>query len=123
MATRTGLALQLAGPPAARPGLARRVGKVAAELALALALVAGATVGLLFLLLLVVVMAPLAAALAGWLVWRSGDLASREARRVRVRLRRRARALGLVVLAGSQPGLLRLAAAARRPHPLPRPVR
>jgi hypothetical protein len=124
MATRTALALHLAGVPAPRRGLARRAGKLALELLLGAVLLAGATVAVMLLFLLVVIAAPLAAGLALWLVWRSGDVASREAHRVRARLRRRARALGLVVLAGSQPALLRLAAAAgARPNATPRTVR
>ncbi|MGE5434799.1 MAG: hypothetical protein ACM3S3_08450 [Candidatus Doudnabacteria bacterium] len=110
MATRP-LALHLpAAPPAARRGLAARFAKLATELVLAAAIVAAGAVAVILLLLLVVIATPLAAALVAWLVWRSGDVASRQASRVRARLRRRARALGLVVLAGSQPGVLRLAA-------------
>jgi hypothetical protein len=101
-------------PPA--PGLARRAGTFGGELLLAAAIIAGGTVAVALVLLLLLLAAPLAAALVGWLVWRSGDGASRRAARVRSRLRRRARALGLVVLAGSQPGVLRLATAGAR-HP------
>jgi hypothetical protein len=101
--------------------LARRVGTLGGELVLALTLVTGGAVAIVLLLLLVVIAAPLAAGLVTWLVWRSGDAASRQAKRVRARLRRRARALGLVVLAGSQPALLRLATAGARDPA--RPVR
>jgi hypothetical protein len=113
MAARTALSLRLASAPAPRRGLAGAAAKVGSELVLGLVLLAGATVAVVLLCLLVVVAAPVAAALAAWLVWRSGDVAARETRRIRARLRRRARALGLVVLAGSQPALFRLAAAAR----------
>ena len=95
----------------ARRGLARRAVTLAGELLLGLSLIAGGAVMVALLLLLLVLAAPLAAALVAWLLWRSGDAASRRTREVRSRLRRRARALGLVVLAGTQPGVLRLAAA------------
>lgn len=123
MATRTALALHVSARPAERRGLARRAGKLVTELCFAAALVAGAAVAVVLLFLLAVLAAPLAAGFVVWLVWRSGDLTSREARRVRARLRRRARALGLVVLAGSQPTLLRLANAGTRSPPAPRAVR
>jgi hypothetical protein len=103
--------------PAARPvhrGLARRAAWLACELVLAAALLVVGTVAVAALLLALVVAAPLAAACVAWFVWRSGDGAARQAARVRARLRRRARALGLVVLAGSQPALLRIAAAGVR---------
>jgi hypothetical protein len=119
MATRTALALHLVGRPAEGLGLAQRAARLAADLVLGVAIVAGGAVAMLLLLLLLVVATPLAAAVVAWLAWRSGSVASREARRVRARLRRRARALGLVVLAGSQPAVMRLASAgARAPRPL-----
>jgi hypothetical protein len=120
MATRTASALHLAGPSAPRRGLAQRTARVGTGLVLAFILLAGATVAVMLVFLLVMIAAPLAAALALWFVWRSGDVATREARRVRARLRRRARALGLVVLAGSRPALLRLAGAGAHPPPAPR---
>jgi hypothetical protein len=115
------VALHVADVPAPHRSLVPRAGKLALELALAGAILAGATVGVLLLSLLFLVTAPFAAALVVWIAWRSGDAAGREARRVRARLRRRARALGLVVLAGSQPVFLRLAGS--RPLTAPRPVR
>lgn len=121
MATRTALALHPAAP--APRGLASRAAKLASDLVLTLALVAGGAVAALMLALLAVIAAPVAAGAFAWLAWRSGDAAGREAARVRARLRRRARALGLVVLAGSQPALLRLAAAGSRHRPAPRPAR
>lgn len=117
-------ALHVAGNPvAAHVPLARRAARLTAELAFAGALLAAGTVAVLLLSLLALVTAPVAALLVVWIAWRSGDAAAREARRVRARLRRRARALGLVVLAGSRPALLRLAAAGPQPHAAPRPVR
>ncbi len=104
-----------------RRPLAQRAGALAGELVIASALVAGGTVAVVLLLLLVVLAAPLAAGAAAWLVWRSGDSPSRRAKRMRARLRRRARALGFVVLAGSQPAVLRLAAASARSSAPPRP--
>jgi hypothetical protein len=123
MATRTALALHVPARPAERRGLVQHAGKLVTELGFALVLVAGATVAVVLLFLLAVLAAPLAAAFLVWLMWRSGDLTSREARRVRARLRRRARALGLVVLAGSQPTLLRLATAGSRSPPATRTER
>jgi hypothetical protein len=102
--------------------LVRRSGLLARELLFAAALLAAGTVAVMLVSLLVVIAAPIAAGLLGWFLWRSGDVAAREARRVRARLRRRARALGLVVLAGSQPALLRIASGARPPS-APRAVR
>lgn len=117
MATRP-LALHLpAASPAERRGLAARAVKLATELVLVAALLVAGAVAVILLLLLLVIATPLAAAVVAWLVWSSGDVASRQARRVRARLRRRARALGLVVLAGSQPAVLRLAAASAKPPP------
>jgi hypothetical protein len=112
----TGTAVLL-HPQARRParrGLARRAARLAGALLLAAALVVVGTVAVAALLLALVVAAPLVAAGVAWLVWRSGDGAARETARIRSRLRRRARALGLVVLAGSQPALVRLAAAGVR---------
>ena len=97
-----------------RQGLARRAAAFVAALAVSLAILAGGAVMVAFLLMLLVLAAPLAALVVAWLLWRSGDTASREARAVRARLRRRARALGLVVLAGTQPGVLRLATASAK---------
>jgi hypothetical protein len=114
-------ALHVAGAPAPRRALAPRAPRLALELLLAAAILTGGTVAVLLLSLLLLVAAPIAALLVAWALWRSGDGASREARRVRARLRRRARALGLVVLAGSQPTLLRLVAAGRQ-HATPRPA-
>jgi len=105
---------------APRPRLARRAGSLAAELVLALALIAGGTVTAVVLLLLVVLAAPLGAALFAWALWRSGSGPARRTNEGRARLRRRARTLGLVVLAGSQPGVLRLAAAGARDPSAPR---
>ena len=114
MATRTLGSLHLTPLAASGRGFpARRAGDVVNGLALGGALLAGGAVVVVLLSLLLVVCAPLGAGLAAWLLWRSGDGAAREARRVRVRLRRRARALGLVVLAGSRPAVLRLAQARR----------
>jgi len=112
----TGSAVLLHPAPrrASRPRLARRAGSVVTELVLALALIAGGTVTAVALLLLVVLAAPLGAALFAWVLWRSANGPARRTNEVRARLRRRARALGLVVLAGSQPGVLRLAAAGAR---------
>jgi hypothetical protein len=117
------VALHVTGVPAPRRPLAPRAGRLALELILAGAILAGGTVGVLLLSLLVLLTAPFAAALLIWIAWRSGDAAAREARRVRARIRRRARTLGLVVLAGSRPALLRLAAAGTRQPVAPRPVR
>jgi hypothetical protein len=114
------VALRLAGPPAVRLPVAPRLRRLALELVFAAAILTGGAIGVLLLSLLVLVTAPLAAALVLWIAWRSGDAASREARRVRARIRRRARALGLVVLAGSRPALLRLAIAGARGHGAPR---
>jgi hypothetical protein len=122
MATRP-VALHVTGAPASRHPLAPRAGHLALQLVLAGAILAGGTVGVLLLSLLVLLTAPFAGALLVWIAWRSGDAAAREARRVRARIRRRARTLGLVVLAGSQPALQRLAAAGTRPPVAPRPVR
>lgn len=113
MGTRTAVLLHPAVAPARGRSLVRRAGKVASELSLGLVLLAGGAAAMTLLLVVLVLAAPLAAALALWLAWRSGDGPAREARRVRARLRRRARSLGLVVLAGSRPTLLRLAASAR----------
>lgn len=121
MATRTAVRGRPPVVPAPGGGLAQRTGKLGSELLLGLVLLAGGAVAVTVVFLLLIVAAPLAAALAAWLAWRSGDVTAREARRVRARLRRRARALGLVVLAGSRPTLLRLAAGAR--GPVPRPTR
>lgn len=108
---------------ALRQGLARRSARLASELLLGTTIATGITVAGALLLLLALLTAPFAAVLLGWMLWRSGGGAAREARRVRARLRRRARTLGLVVLAGSRPALLRLAAAGTRPHPAPPAVR
>lgn len=113
----TGSAVPLHRAVARRPerrGLARRAAAAAGELLLALSILAGGTVMVAFLLMLLMLVAPLAAAVVAWLLWRSGDAASRRARVVRSRLRRRARALGLVVFAGTQPGMLRLATAGEK---------
>lgn len=114
MATRPALALHRAARPATRSGLASRTAKLATELALALALLAGGAVAVVMLSLLIVLAAPVAAGVLGWLAWRSGDATAREAARARARLRRRTRALGLVVLAGSGPALLHLRGAGGR---------
>ena len=118
----TGSAVLLHPAPrrASRPRLARRAGSVVTELVLALALIAGGAVTAVAMLLLVVLAAPLAAALFTWVLWRSATGRARRTNEVRARLRRRARALGLVVLAGSQPGVLRLAAAGARDPSAPR---
>lgn len=101
-----------------RRGLARRAAALLGQMLLALAILAGGTVMVTLLLVLLVLASPLAAAILAWVIWRSGDTAARQARVVRSRLRRRARALGLVVLAGTQPGMLRLATAAvKEPSP------
>jgi hypothetical protein len=81
-----------------RRGPARRAAAFTAGLVLCAAVVAGAAVAVALVLALAVVAAPLAAGMALWLVWRSGDVAAREARRLRARVRRRARALGLTVV-------------------------
>ena len=66
-------------------------------------------------LVLVVVCAPLTAAIVAWLLLRSRARSRRTPPRARLDARRRARALGLVVLAGSaRPAALRAAAEARR---------
>ncbi len=94
-----------------RPGVVRRTGTLAAELLVVAALLAVGTAAIVLLLLLVLLSAPVFAGILGWLLWRSGDSTARRAARVRARLRRRARALGLVVLAGSQPAVARFVAA------------
>ncbi len=79
----------------------RHVAGLAGQLLFAAAIIVGGAVAIALLLTFVLVAAPLAAVLVSWIVWRSGDVAARQARRMRSRLRRRARALGLVVLPGT----------------------
>jgi hypothetical protein len=89
--------------PAARgarrgPGPAQRAAAFSAGLLVVAASVTGAAIAVALLLTLAVIAAPLAAGILLWLVWRSRDVAAREARRLRARVRRRARALGLSVV-------------------------
>jgi len=108
-----------------RPSAGARAAALLGQLAFAAALIVGGSVALAMVLTLVFVAAPLAAALVFWMIWRSGDAAARQTRRVRARVRRRTHALGLSVLAGAQPAMpLRLAAAAatREPERRPRAV-
>jgi hypothetical protein len=94
----TGHAISL-HPAAERAGanLARRTASFAGHCLFAVALVLGGAVAVTATLLLVLIAAPIAAPIVLWVVWRSGDLAAREARRLRARLRK-ARALGLTVI-------------------------
>ena len=119
MATETAVLLHpTVARRAGRGGLARRVASFARGLALTIAILSGGTVMVVLLLMLLVIAAPVAVLFVAWLVWRSGGTVGRDARAVRARLRRRARALGLVVLAGTQPGVLRLAStSAKEPAP------
>lgn len=119
MATRSAVLLHPGVRRTEHRGLARRAATLAGELLLALSILVGGTVMVALLLLLLVLVAPLAALVVAWLLWRSGDAATRRTRAIRSRLRRRARALGLVVLAGTQPGVLRLATAGVKDPPRP----
>jgi hypothetical protein len=98
MPTAKAILLHPAALPGVGRGTARRAVAFAGELVLAAAMVAGAAIAVAFVLTLGVVAAPLAAPVVLWIVWRSGDGAAREARRLRARTRRRARALGLSLL-------------------------
>ena len=84
-----------------RPSAGARAAALLGQLAFAAALIVGGSVALAMVLTLVFVAAPLAAALVFWMIWRSGDAAARQTRRVRARVRRRTHALGLSVLAGA----------------------
>lgn len=92
--------------------LAHEASRIAGGILLVAAVAAGGAIVVVLGLLLVVVAAPIGAALALWVAWRTQDLAAVHARRVRAHLRRRARALGLHVYAG-----------AAEPVPLYRPAR
>jgi hypothetical protein len=98
MPTAKAILLHSPALPGAGRGTARRAVAFAGELVLAAAMVAGGAIAVAFVLTLGVVAAPLAAPVVLWIVWRSGDGAAREARRLRARTRRRARALGLSLL-------------------------
>jgi len=101
-----------------RPSLAVRAATLLGHFVFAAALIVGGSVALAMVLTLVFVAAPLAAGLVLWMIWRSGDAAARQTRRVRARVQRRARSLGLSVLAGAQPAaMLRLATAGARERP------
>jgi len=80
----------------------RRAWALAGQLLFAAVLIVGGTFAVAAALMLVLVTAPIAAPIALWLVWRSGDRAARSARRTRARhtrvRRARARALGLTVI-------------------------
>jgi hypothetical protein len=73
------------------------------HLALTFAVMAGGAVLVVLALLLAVVAAPLALALAAWVLWRSSLDGSRAVKRAVARTRRRARRRGLRVVNGARP--------------------
>lgn len=97
----TGNAILLHPASARRPTRARRARALGEGLLLAAAILAGGTVAVALTLLLLVVSAPLGAGVLAWLAWRSREALRAGPEGERARIRRRARALGLVVLAGS----------------------